>query len=77
IPIICAYLDITDKRLKPNPSLYPAALATRINNETAKTIHIPFHKDVIKMVIGQFSPDKLPNGSASTYVDKYYDRIGL
>lgn len=56
IPLIIAYAGY-DWITEPNvlSALWPTALATRLNNGTAKAIHVPFRKDAILDAIGQFS----------------------
>ena len=74
IPIIAAYTGY-ERVMEPGKlsSLWPAALATRINNGAAHVIHIPFKKEPLADAIGQFGPDKFPKGgglgcySADTY----------
>jgi hypothetical protein len=67
IPVIAAY-TITDKPiLRPSTSStiathWPAGLRTRIENNTAGVIHIPFRKEPIKAAVGQFNQNNFPNG---------------
>ncbi|NML89177.1 hypothetical protein HHL26_08880 [Sphingobium sp. TB-6] len=80
IPIIATYTNISTP-IK-NPSVYkarwPAALATRINNETASVIHIPYKKTVLLDAIGQFSHNKLPKGKGlGFYNDDAYRSFGI
>lgn len=49
---------------------WPAALAARINNGTAKAIHIPFKKEAILSAIGQFTV----NTNALNVSLGYYNR---
>lgn len=73
IPIIVAYTDVCEKKqVSDRSDLYPNPLLDRIKNNTAYTIRIPFHKDIIKMAISQFTPDNLPKGSNSYYIDSVY-----
>jgi len=80
IPIIATYIYISTPIR--NPSMYksrwPAALATRINNETASVIHIPFKKAALLDAIGQFSHNKLPLGKGlGRYNDDAYRNFGI
>lgn len=80
IPIIVAY-TVFDKPIR-NPSAlsayWPKALESRINNETASAIHIPFKKEPIRDAIGQFDPKNLPKGgSLGIYSDDAYKAFGL
>ena len=56
VPIIAAYPEYTSI-LAPNflSSYWPQALATRINNGSARVIHIPFKKEPLVDAIDQFS----------------------
>lgn len=79
IPIIAAYTDYCPIR-EPDKfwPLWPAALASRINNQTAHVIHIPFKKVPIMDAIRQFNHDKLPKGGAlGRYTDETYRGWGL
>lgn len=63
IPLIVTYTDYTSilnpAALRP---LWPKALADRIDNGTAKAIHIPFKRAAIDDAIGQFNLSKAPSG---------------
>lgn len=78
IPIIAAYTGY-DFILAPNQlsSLWPAALASRISNNTARIIHVPFKKEPVKAAIGQFTHDALPSGPLTYYVRDAYVGWGL
>ena len=56
LPLIIAHTGY-DSILEPGAlsNRWPTALATRINNGTAKAIHIPFKKEAILDAIGQFT----------------------
>ena len=73
IPIIAAYpgheviLDPTE--LAP---LWPAALAKRIREGTARVIHIPFRPEALRDAIAQFGQAKRPQSGLSFYdIDTY------
>jgi len=73
IPIIAAYpgheviLDPTE--LAP---FWPAALAKRIREGTARVIHIPFRLEALRDAIAQFGPAKRPQSGLSFYdLDTY------
>ena len=78
LPIIAAYVDyeaiFAPKELS---SLWPTVLKTRINNETAKVIHIPFKKQPIADAISQFSHNSKPKGSLTHYTKQTYQKWGL
>lgn len=72
IPIIAAYTVIDKPIYNPSDfSIYwPKALESRINNETAGVIHIPFKKEAIKDSISQFGPNKFPKEKGLGYYSK-------
>lgn len=78
IPIIVAYPGYN---FVTNPSgfrpWWPAALATRIDNGTAKVIHVPFKQVPLNSAIDQFHHDNLPNGSLVRYSDQAYANWGI
>lgn len=63
IPLIVTYTDYTSilnpVALRP---LWPRALADRIDNGSAKAIHIPFKRAAIDDAISQFNLTKAPSG---------------
>ena len=73
IPIIAAYTDYCPILEPPKFwPLWPKALEDRINNKTARVIHVPFKKAPIMDAIAQFNHNKLPNSSLSYYgLDTY------
>jgi hypothetical protein len=68
IPIIATYLGheviLDPTELAP---LWPAALAKRIREGTARVIHIPFRMEALRDAIGQFGPEKRPQSGLSFY----------
>lgn len=78
IPIIAAYVDY-EYILNPASysNLWPMALKARINNGTARVIHIPFKKEPIKDSINQFSHNNLPKSSLSYYSIEAYKEFGI
>ena len=78
IPIIATYTDYCPI-LEPDKfwPLWPKALADRINNKTARVIHIPFKKGPIMDAIGRFNHDNLPKGPLIRYTDDAYRGWGL
>jgi hypothetical protein len=80
IPIIAAYTKYSTPIRKPSDlrGLWPASLATRIDNGSASVIHVPFKKAVLQDAISQFSPSKFPNnGGLGFYSDKAYINFGI
>jgi hypothetical protein len=78
IPIIATYPDY-DYILAPGQlsTLWPTALSIRINNQTARVIHIPFKKTPIATAIDQFDIDNQPNGGLIYYTRETYQQWGL
>ena len=78
IPIIAAYTGY-ESILAPNQLsiLWPKALALRINNKSARVIHVPFKKEPLKTAIGQFNHSNLPGGPLTHYVRDAYVKWGL
>jgi len=78
IPIIAAYTDcerITDPERFAHR--WPAALASRIRDGTARVIHISFKKEPLKGAVNQFSHEHLPKGSLVYYTRETYRNWGL
>jgi hypothetical protein len=78
VPIIAAYTDYSPV-LEPDKfrSLWPKALADRIDNRTARVLHIPFKKDPIRVAIDQFDHNNPPNGPLAYYGRDAYVKWGL
>lgn len=78
IPIIAAYVNYKSI-LNPasHENEWPTALKKRINNKTARVIHVPFKKEPIKAAIGQFDMNNKPKGSLSYYTRETYTKWGL
>ncbi len=78
IPIIAAYPGQSYIQNAANlRAWWPLALAKRIDNGTAKVIHIPFKQEPLKAAIPQFHHDNLPGGSLVRYNDEAYRKWGL
>jgi hypothetical protein len=80
IPLIIAYTGY-NAILNPmsHSDGWPTSLKTRINNSTAKAIHIPFRKDAILDAIGQFTVNSgnlsIPNCSYNREAQKSWGYI--
>ncbi len=74
LPLIIAYTKfnkIRDAKLLSDK--WPKALKERIDNESAKCIHVPFRKEPILDAISQFSVNnKYPNTSINVYSEEAY-----
>jgi len=58
--------------------LWPPALATRIDNNTARVIHIPFRKEPVGAAINQFGVNnQTPNTSLDYYISEEYVKWNL
>ena len=80
IPIIAAYTMMEKPVRNPRAlsSYWPPALQSRINDETASVIHIPFKQEPLKDAICQFSYDSLPNGKGlGIYSNSAYQTFGV
>lgn len=80
IPIIAAYPAYKNIPCPPNQemeALWPQALRDRIQNGSAKVIHVPFRQAPLKDAIGQFSHEKLPNSGRGYYGIETYKSWGL
>lgn len=78
LPVIAAYTGcdaiLSASTLK---DLWPHALATRINGQQVKAIHIPFKKEPISAAVNQFNTSNHPKGALSCYVREAYEGWGL
>lgn len=79
IPIIAAYPGRGPiKRPSALASRWPKALATRIEDQSAHVIHVPFIKEPIADAVSQFGPNKFPlNNGLGYYSDDAYKDWGL
>lgn len=78
LPLIVTYVDY---RIIANPgqlsSYWPNALSTRISNQTAKAIHIPFIKNALLDAINQFNHTNLPATSLDYYTEDAHRNFGV
>jgi hypothetical protein len=58
-------------------SLWPSALAARIDGGKVRAIHIPFKKAALMDAIGQFDHKNPPNSALSYYTRETYQGWGL
>jgi hypothetical protein len=77
LPLVVTYVDY---KIISNPgqlsSYWPNALSTRISNQTAKAIHIPFIKDALLDAINQFNHANLPATSLNYYTEEAHRSFG-
>ena len=77
LPLVVTYVDY---KIISNPgqlsSYWPNALSTRISNQTAKAIHIPFIKDALLDAINQFNNTNLPATSLNYYTEEAHRSFG-
>ena len=78
IPIIAAYPDY-EWILEPGDlrSLWPESLETRIDNKSARVIHMPFKKEPLRAAITRFSHNDLPKGGLSYWKAEVYEKWGI
>ncbi|HEX8372182.1 MAG TPA: TIR domain-containing protein [Chthoniobacterales bacterium] len=78
LPIIAAYTGY-NSILSPaqHRGLWPSDLAERIDDETARVIHIPFKKLPLQDAIGTFTHDNLPGWPLTHYTRETYVKWGL
>lgn len=77
IPLICVY---TGQSIMTTPSNFssrwPNVLKERIDNGSAKAIHIPYKKDILLSALSQFSVNnQSPSGSLIIYKREYQDKL--
>lgn len=80
LPVIAAYTVYDGPIYNPSAlsGYWPAALKSRIENNTAGVIHIPFKKEPLRDAINQFSHNKFPSGGGlGTYSKEAYRSFGL
>lgn len=79
IPIIVAYPSAGEFVLNASPfkPLWPQVLTQRIENETARTIHVPFRKDPIKAAIAGYAHDKMPEWVVTIWTAETYRKWGV
>lgn len=78
IPIIAAYpayayIQAPDS----HRAEWPHALATRIDDGTARVIHVPFKQAPLTAAVRQFTHDALPVGSLVYYTKEAYANWGI
>lgn len=78
LPIIAAYPGyeyIQDPAALS--AFWPSALATRIQDGTARVIHVPFKQEPLADAVSQFSFDSLPTSGLSYYSAEAYGSFGV
>lgn len=78
IPIIAVYPN-SPVILNPKAlaNLWPDALKIRIDDKTARVIHIPFNRKAVQAAIGQYSHDAMPKGPLSYYTKEAHVSFGI
>lgn len=78
LPLIIAYTGY-NRILAPNAlrNLWPTALATRIDNGSARAIHVPFRQKAIDDAIRRFDVNKQPEGSLVHFTESAHLHFGL
>lgn len=77
LPIFVVYTDY-DYILDPLSLSYhwPSSLTARINNNSVRTIHIPFNKETILYSINNYSINNLPPNIICWYLEQQYREWG-
>jgi hypothetical protein len=79
LPVIVVYVNhrnrITNNCPQELKALLPKTLTERIENKSAKTIHIPFRERIISEAISDFNHNKMPDFNFGLYTDAIYNRI--
>ena len=52
-------------------------LPDRVDNKSARVIHIPFKKEPLKAAIAQYSHETQPSGPLTCYIREAYVKWGL
>jgi hypothetical protein len=78
IPIIAAYPGY-DYIMAPSElrSLWPVALETRIDSQTARAIHIPFRQEPLTSAVSKFDLSNPPSSPLTIYTRETYQRWGF
>jgi len=79
IPIIVAYTMLNGVLGDPTPyaGYWPSALSKRIDNGSARAIHVPFKQAPLFNAIEQFSHDNLPQWPKTYYTSEAYKSWGM
>ena len=78
LPIIAAYPEYQYiQNPQSHAAEWPLALAQRIQNGTARVIHVPFKREPLADAISQFSHDSLPTSGLSYYSREAYASFGI
>lgn len=78
LPLIIAYTAVNTPIIQPRidselASYWPNALQSRVTNQIAGAIHIPFQPGPLKTAVDYFSPYAFPNdGSLGWYTEETY-----
>lgn len=77
LPIICTYPGYgAILQTPPLRPLWPEALRSRIDNGTARTVHVPFDRALVDMAIRQFNLNNMPGYPDTVYLAEVYRRQG-
>lgn len=81
LPIIVCYVNERNRLLADSPlanqhkKWIPKSLIDRMNNNTARTINIPFRQRILAKAMQDFSKSNMPNHPFGFYVNKVYNDI--
>jgi hypothetical protein len=83
LPVIAAYTAVSGPILQPSvdseiSQYWPLALRSRIVNQIAGVIHIPFMPGPLKAAVAHFSPHTFPSdGALGWYTEATYESWGM
>jgi hypothetical protein len=81
LPIIVCYVNLDKKIVAGSTSgdtlrkYLPKALLDRIDNDTARTIHIPFRQEIIAKAMQQYNKGNMPPFAFSAYTNSEYSAL--
>lgn len=77
LPVIVAYIMCSGKltSISSYKKYWPEKLKEFINKDEAKTIHIPFKKELVLRAINDFSVNDIPDYSINFYKKSVYDEL--
>lgn len=81
LPIIVCYVTESKRICTSIPAklkkLWPEALKIRIENDTIRTIHIPFKEKIINEALSSFDLNTPPKYASTIYKDNIYDKHSI
>lgn len=79
LPVIVAYVNYRNRITGSTPqdlvNLLPKSLKDRMDNDTVKTIHIPFRERIINRAMQDYNHNSQPSYAHSIYTESVYNSI--